>query len=659
MARTIEARAVISARDRTGSVFSQIAGKMRQVERGAQRISHQQSRLAATGVATVGGMRALGAAAAAYVGVGAVAQAARRFGDFDERLRRFQNTAEVTSDQLGVLESKVRMAARAYGMSREDVFAGPEKLLAGGMAFDEAIARTDTIARVAKAYGASADQIADATLSLGQNLKIGSADLPKAFEHIAVSTKLGQIEFNAFAKWLPSLTGRMQALGVVGMQAVDTIGAMAQAARKTAGSDDEALNNVVNFLDKLSAPDTRKNLKKMGFDLQKTFEQSRKSGKDFVQVMIDELDRLTKGDLFKASDIFGDKQARDAMLAVVQNLKEMRANLGAMRNSAGVVDRDLANIMAGPKAKVEQFKTSIDEATSAFLRLGANAAPAVDAATRVLDRLNRKLYGPGDAEREVGAGHIVMPGREVAPSRREFAPGSGGFRSRGGPRPATAEDLTRGYDRDMARARAAERMFVGSTGSWDTDWNFGALRDARDHFQDLKGAARREAAKRGGMSIYDARARLDEIDRSLEGEKLRPNVPGFANSDERIRALAAKRVEAEVGKLVRERLQIQNAIEGRGAPTAEEIAAAVRSVLDGITAEVKQPVDVTGKVQLDPASRAEVRVTVDVRGDGRVTGMSASSSGHIRANVGTTMAHAASAGMGYNSIPRSLGTGGE
>jgi hypothetical protein len=59
-----------------------------------------------------------------------------------------------------------------------------------------------------------------------------------------------------------------------------------------------------------------------------------------------------------------------------------------------------------------------------------------------------------------------------------------------------------------------------------------------------------------------------------------------------------------------------------------------------IAAEVKQPipVDVTGKVQIDPASKVAVNIRVQVDGPGRVTGMTAASSGNAAGNVGTSTA---------------------
>ncbi len=60
---------------------------------------------------------------------------------------------------------------------------------------------------------------------------------------------------------------------------------------------------------------------------------------------------------------------------------------------------------------------------------------------------------------------------------------------------------------------------------------------------------------------------------------------------------------------------------------------------DQITAKVTEPVDVTGKVEAEITGAAQVAVTVKVEGGGQVTNMSASSSGNVRASVGTSMPH--------------------
>lgn len=50
-----------------------------------------------------------------------------------------------------------------------------------------------------------------------------------------------------------------------------------------------------------------------------------------------------------------------------------------------------------------------------------------------------------------------------------------------------------------------------------------------------------------------------------------------------------------------------------------------------------EPMDITGKVAMDPASKADVNVTIRVQGEGQVTGVSATSAGNIRANPGVSL----------------------
>lgn len=60
--------------------------------------------------------------------------------------------------------------------------------------------------------------------------------------------------------------------------------------------------------------------------------------------------------------------------------------------------------------------------------------------------------------------------------------------------------------------------------------------------------------------------------------------------------------------------------------------------LSKVTAVVQQPIDVTGKVALDPASKVDVNVSVKVQGQATVTGQSVTAGGNVRGSVGTSTA---------------------
>ncbi len=85
-------------------------------------------------------------------------------------------------------------------------------------------------------------------------------------------------------------------------------------------------------------------------------------------------------------------------------------------------------------------------------------------------------------------------------------------------------------------------------------------------------------------------------------------------------------------------LQSEAAREGRAAPGQTDIAAAIEAALAGIKTEIgkpQPPVDVN--VSMNPDSKSDVNVTIRVQGEGQVTGVSATSSGNIRANPGVAL----------------------
>ena len=90
-------------------------------------------------------------------------------------------------------------------------------------------------------------------------------------------------------KWLP----KMMALGsgMKNMAGFEQILAYAQAAATTAGSKDEAGNNLVNLLQKLNSQDTQKDFKKLGVDLTGTLVKARENGKLPLEAFVELLEK--------------------------------------------------------------------------------------------------------------------------------------------------------------------------------------------------------------------------------------------------------------------------------------------------------------------------------------------------------------------------------
>lgn len=82
------------------------------------------------------------------------------------------------------------------------------------------------------------------------------------------------------ARNFPELTANASALKMQGVPAVASLAAALQIAMKSAGSADQAANNMSNFLGKITSPDTVKNFKKMGIDIEKEMKSAAAKGTD-------------------------------------------------------------------------------------------------------------------------------------------------------------------------------------------------------------------------------------------------------------------------------------------------------------------------------------------------------------------------------------------
>lgn len=80
------------------------------------------------------------------------------------------------------------------------------------------------------------------------------------------------------AKWFPELLAGMAKQGIYGMDAVTQLGSMLQVQIKSAGSADEAANNLKNWMEKIGSSETVKAYKDAGIDYQKSLNTGLQNG---------------------------------------------------------------------------------------------------------------------------------------------------------------------------------------------------------------------------------------------------------------------------------------------------------------------------------------------------------------------------------------------
>ncbi|MCG9087358.1 phage tail tape measure protein [Laribacter hongkongensis] len=294
---------------RTPAATSTIAG-LRQIVQQAN-LAERSIRMLGTGIK---GLQAYGTGVGAVMaGSYVLAQPMRRVANYDMRLAHMANTAFNDTDldgrKLSVdeqlqrrrngkeqLEGYVR-AATLEGGSRDDNAAALDKLIARNVFTpEEAGEILPMISRAATAAGASTEEMTGVAMAAVQNAKIPVEQIPKALGMALRAGQLGGFELKDMATWLPKMLAMGGLSGLRGTDGLASILAASQLAVTAAGSPDDAGNNVVNFLQKITSSDTANDFKKIGsrtltdrkkgekgIDLYGTLSAARKEGMDPVE----------------------------------------------------------------------------------------------------------------------------------------------------------------------------------------------------------------------------------------------------------------------------------------------------------------------------------------------------------------------------------------
>jgi hypothetical protein len=197
------------------------------------------------------------------------------------------------------------------------------------------------------------------------------------------------------AKDLPSAMALSRNSGLTGREGFRKIVAMMQASVITAGTKDEASNNVVNLLGKINSEDSAKDFKKQGYDLSSELVKGRANGMDSVDTFVGLVDKIAMKDkayaklkkrlegakdddekreaLTSMADILQgkaigkvvqDRQAMMSLVAVMNNREYVAEIQEKMRNGKGSMAQDQAVISSEVKSKTTVLGNVIDDAVS-------------------------------------------------------------------------------------------------------------------------------------------------------------------------------------------------------------------------------------------------------------------------------------------------------
>lgn len=276
-----------------------------------------------------GGMAVAGGAAGAYALRAPVQHAMA----VDERLAHLANTAyrerDVRGKRVGMdaMRNAVDGATDKFGGTRAGATGALEELMASGtMTADEAIKMLPSLVKAGTAANSDPTQLAQIGIRAMQTFRVRPEDMPNVLNMALAAGQAGGFELKDMAKWLPQQMAAASMSGMSGREGFAKLAALNQAAAITAGTKDEAGNNVVNLLSKINSSDTAKDAEKMGVNLPRYLQERRAKGVDSVDAFGELVSKTVAGR--------DDYKALQKQLANSKNDGEKRAALESMATIA-------------------------------------------------------------------------------------------------------------------------------------------------------------------------------------------------------------------------------------------------------------------------------------------------------------------------------------
>lgn len=336
---------------------------------------------------------------------------------YEERVARMSITADKGNTVAGFesvktqIEQGIKSANQAGGGTRDNAAGALDNMLASGQDLSSALKALPAILKASTASGADATELSNIIIKGKQNGYIKDGQESAFLDKSVAAGKAGQFELKDMAKWLGQQMSAGQMAGLTGEKGFDRLLMMNQAAMASAGSKDEAGNNVANLLAKLNSADTAKDFQKQtGKDLSKYLVNTAKNGGDSVDAWVSLLrDEMRNNKDYQAaqaklnsaatpedkraanesitnlamgSSVGGFFQDRQALAALIPLLTD---NGGAdssstqvktaIANSNGVVNSDFNKYQTTTAAKIDAAGNAKDNAASAAFD---TVKPAID-----------------------------------------------------------------------------------------------------------------------------------------------------------------------------------------------------------------------------------------------------------------------------------------
>lgn len=555
--------------------------------------------------------------------------------DYDTRLRGVTATAFAGRNAQGLEVGRAEInnlvidtIRQARGASRDSTLEAFERLVGtGAFSYDESKALLPSVMKTSVASRSDANDLVQAAEKMKVNLGLTPDQIEVALAKVMRSGQAGGFEIKDSAKWIGPLLPYLK--GYSGMAGVEQLVTMLQQVRSTAGSNDEAANNLRNFLQKMGADSTRKDFKKQGFDLDAEMAKGVLANQTPVETYMNLLDRvMAKNDpegKARAAMLNADKAATpeqraeqyeaikkiyqdSAVSKIINDLQEFGGYEGlrrtreqgatvleAVRNESGnAVSTGFQFMTAGSGARVQSIANEKDiAATNALEAMSGPLNKLLDGTTSLAERF------PSLATAAYGA-TVALGALSAMSLLSGFAKGGLGAAA-GGLAGGAASAAASGGAAAAAAARASTLLSVPSAVGVGaaTAGTMGLVAGGTAGGLALVGAPilgagvllNERANSRAGLTgrIADRDARIAETSQLIELE--RGNGAGGA----------VARLEAQLRTMQRDREALASKLGALGSPGVDALTisapgVAAEQVTAGKTTEVKVG---EGRIALD------------------------------------------------------------
>ena len=374
------------------------------------------------------------------VATGLVAATSKVSADYQAIIRDIAIKAGVArSAQEADMSRSIIGTSNDIGMGRNEVADVVNQLVGAGMELKQAMEFAPVAAKFVVGQGSSGVDTAKMIQALQSNANITDPKvLEKALEAVAFQGQAGSFEASDMARWFPQLLASMQKQGITGMDAVTQLGAMLQVQMKTAGTSDEAANNLKNWMEKIGSGEVVDAYKKAGIDYQgslntgiqggmSTLEASFGLAKRYIEAtdpkkaakMAEATAQISKEanpekakamlssleQALRTGDIFADMQVKSALTAYVQNKALYEQLKNEASGASGILDKNLSERR---DTSSQKWAETIQAGNDAMRSVGDAIRPVTDAVATGLTTVVKGITKLSDESPNLVAGITAL-----------------------------------------------------------------------------------------------------------------------------------------------------------------------------------------------------------------------------------------------------------